>query len=294
MKSRRHQMRRNEPLPAGVVRVDRATMWGNPFRADRIDRVALEAGAQTAAQAFDLWLNGHPGLAHIEPDRRTAILARIGILHGKDLACWCPPDLPHGYCHADFLLARSRNAEPTIGDALGRPEGVPTIALSVRQPWAWALIYGGKDVENRTEASVRMGGMRKQVGKRISIHAAKGMTREEYEDASESIAYMSGGRAQCPPAAELLRGGIIGTAVLASVVDRHTSKWFCGPRGLCLTHPEPAPFIGASGELGMFSWSPNFAQPESPAKWMRLSEPVALPVEATTAEPRDLFAEKVT
>lgn len=37
MNPRRHQMRRNEPLPAGVVRVDRATMWGNPFRADRID-----------------------------------------------------------------------------------------------------------------------------------------------------------------------------------------------------------------------------------------------------------------
>ena len=23
-------------------------------------------------------------------------------------------------------------------------------ALSVRQPWAWAIIYAGKDVENRT------------------------------------------------------------------------------------------------------------------------------------------------
>jgi hypothetical protein len=26
----------------------------------------------------------------------------------------------------------------------------PTVkALTIRQPWAWAVIYGGKDVENR-------------------------------------------------------------------------------------------------------------------------------------------------
>jgi len=24
------------------------------------------------------------------------------------------------------------------------------IALSIQQPWAWAIIHGGKDVENRT------------------------------------------------------------------------------------------------------------------------------------------------
>ena len=59
------------------------------------------------------------------------------------------------------------------------------MALSVRQPWAWALIHGGKDVENRTEMAVRNGGMRAQVGKRIAVHASKGMTREEYESARE-------------------------------------------------------------------------------------------------------------
>ena len=283
--TRRHQMRRNEPLPAGVVRVDRATMWGNPFRADRIDQVALEAGAQTAAQAFGLWLNGHPGLAHIEPDRRTAILARIGILHGKDLACWCPPDLPHGYCHADFLLVRARDAEPTIGDALGRPDDVPAMAYSVRQPWAWALIHGGKDCENRTEMAIRNGGVRAQIGKRIAIHAGKGMTRAEYESAADFMISCAVG---CPDPADLLRGGIIGTAFLASVVNEHTSKWFFGPRALCLIRPEPVPFIGAPGQLGMFPWSPNFAQPEQPAKWMRSSEPDLLPTSATQPLPAEL------
>ena len=266
---RRHQMRRNETLPLGVVRVDRATMWGNPFRSDRPNPVAAKI-ADTAAQAFKLWLDGHPDLASVEPDRRAAILSRIGILHGKDLACWCPADVPAGWCHADVLLALAQDAEPTIGDVLGRPDGVPSMALSVRQPWAWALIYGGKDVENRSEMAVRNGGMRKQVGKRIAIHASKGMTREEYEGARD---FMTEVGVACPAAADLLRGGIIGTAFLASIVSEHTSPWFFGPRGLCLIRPEPTPFIGASGELGMFPWGPNFAQPERPAKWMQSSAP---------------------
>lgn len=281
--TKRHQLKRDTPLPRDVVRVDRATMWGNPFRADKPEPAALAAGAETAAQAFRLWLEGHPDLVQIEVERRAAILARMGLLHGKDLACWCPADAP---CHADVLLDKARSAEPTIGDALGRPEGVPRTALSVRQPWAWALIYGGKDVENRTEASVRMGGMRAHIGKRIAIHASKGMTREEYDSAKGFMATIG---VECPAAADLLRGGIIGTAYVASVVAEHTSPWFFGPRALCLIHPEPTPFIGAQGDLGMFPWSPNFAQPDAPARWMLPQQPkLTATVERMLPEP-DLF-----
>ena len=35
----------------------------------------------------------------------------------------------------------------------------PNKALSVRQPWAWAIIHGGKDIENRVTRAVTMGGM---------------------------------------------------------------------------------------------------------------------------------------
>lgn len=245
-----------------AVRVDRATMWGNPFRADRPTPATIASGARSAAEAYALWLDGHPALADVEPERRTAILKGMGLLHGKDLACWCGE---HAACHADVLLRRAAVAEPSIGDPLGRPDNVPRIALSVRQPWAWAIIYAGKDVENRSEAAVRNGGMRAQIGKRIAIHAAKGMTRNEYQSAVEFMASLGVG---CPDADNLERGGIIGTAYFASVVDKHTSPWFCGPRALCLIHPEPLPFIGASGELGMFAWSPNFAHRVPPAMWM--------------------------
>lgn len=42
--------------------------------------------------------------------------------------------------------------------------------LSVRQPWAWALLHAGKDVENRTWAPSP-----KQLkpGERLAIHASK-------------------------------------------------------------------------------------------------------------------------
>ena len=57
------------------------------------------------------------------------------------------------------------------------PPDLPPIALSVWQPWAWAIIHGGKDIENRSEGAVRSGGM---VPGRICIHAATGLKEEEY------------------------------------------------------------------------------------------------------------------
>ncbi len=29
------------------------------------------------------------------------------------------------------------------------------LAISIRQPWAWAVIRAGKDVENRTEGAAK-------------------------------------------------------------------------------------------------------------------------------------------
>lgn len=46
---------------------------------------------------------------------------------------------------------------------------LPDIAVSVRQPWAWAIIHAGKDIENRSLAAVKHG----MKPGRIAIHAAK-------------------------------------------------------------------------------------------------------------------------
>ena len=88
---------------------------------------------------------------------------------------------------------------------------IPKLALSVRQPWAWAIIYAGKDIENRSWQAVNHG--LRQRG-RIAIHASKGMTREEYEEAS---AFMLGLDIECPAPCDLLRGGIVGSVEVIDV-----------------------------------------------------------------------------
>ena len=50
---------------------------------------------------------------------------------------------------------------------------LPPLALSVRQPWAWAILHGGKVIENRSLGAIRAGNM---VPGHICLHAAAGMT----------------------------------------------------------------------------------------------------------------------
>lgn len=52
-------------------------------------------------------------------------------------------------------------------------------AITVRQPWAWAIIHAGKDIENRSWKTKTRG--------RVAIHAASGMTHAEYEEGCKSI-----------------------------------------------------------------------------------------------------------
>src|SRR4051812_33154950 len=79
--------------------VDRSTAFGNPFRADAH---TPEAHAVVVG-LFRRWLAGEdfPEADGATPERRAALLARLGELRGLNLACTCAPELP---CHADVLL----------------------------------------------------------------------------------------------------------------------------------------------------------------------------------------------
>ena len=140
--------------------------------------------------------------------------------------------------------------------------GLPELALSVRQPWAWAIIHAGKPLENRSGKAISF--MLPICGMR-AIHASKRMTQDEYANAAEFIAEQG---FICPPARELQRGGIIGTVHVTGVVRESDSSWFFGPRALVLDRPLPCEFIGAAGALGYFKWQPNGASPEAPNRWM--------------------------
>ncbi|WP_449408020.1 DUF4326 domain-containing protein [Microbacterium maritypicum] len=80
-------------IPANTVVVSRPSKWGNPWI------ILLPGGRSLMVQRFREMLNtdteardafGYPSDEEIRTE-----------LAGKNLACWCPLDLP---CHADVLL----------------------------------------------------------------------------------------------------------------------------------------------------------------------------------------------
>jgi hypothetical protein len=105
-------------------------------------------------------------------------------------------------------------------------------ALSVRQPWAWAIFYAGKDIENRSYKI-------KNCPETIAIHVA---TRRD------SLDKLPSGVSR-PRLEDLVTGVIIGVVDVVEVVDRHESKWFTGPLGWVLRNPrvltEPIEYTGA-------------------------------------------------
>jgi hypothetical protein len=119
------------------------------------------------------------------------------------------------------------------------------IALSIRQPWAWAILHAGKDIENRGWSTNFRG--------RFYLHAAKGMALTEYE---EFIAFtqdrFSAPEVASPSREDLLFGGIIGEAELADCVREHASPWFVGKYGFVLRNAKPLPFRPLKGSLGFF------------------------------------------
>lgn len=116
-------------------------------------------------------------------------------------------------------------------------------ALSVRQPWAWLIVNGWKNIENRTWSTTVRG--------RILIHAAKGMTRGDYESCLLFIA-ASGMSVPVPAFEDLDRGGIVGETTMLDCVPQHHSEWFTGPWGFVLDESYPHLFMPCKGSLGFF------------------------------------------
>lgn len=127
---------------------------------------------------------------------------------------------------------------------------LPQKAISIRQPWAWAIINAGKDVENR-DWPTRFRGP-------VCIHAAKGMTRYEFDS------FVGFARAMfrngdwtgdlIPERNALSRGGIVGVAEIVDCVETSASPWFFGRYGFVIRNARPVEFIPVKGALGFFDW----------------------------------------
>ena len=112
-------------------------------------------------------------------------------------------------------------------------------ALSIRQPWAWLIVHGPKDVENRTWSTDYRGP--------LLIHAGKTFERDAWEWLRREYPEI-----YLPPISAFHRGGIVGRCEIMDVVDASPSRWFTGPVGFVLHHREPLPFTPYRGQLGLF------------------------------------------
>lgn len=109
-------------------------------------------------------------------------------------------------------------------------------AISIKQPWAWAIFHG-KDVENRSWATKFRG--------ELLIHAGQKTDQEGGDWIIKRFPDL------LPVGAEilLLTGGIIGKVTMTGCVIHSSSPWFFGPYGFTFENPilfkEPIPFKGA-------------------------------------------------
>lgn len=122
-------------------------------------------------------------------------------------------------------------------------------ALSIRQPWAWLIVNGFKDIENRDWPT--------RLRDPIMIHASKGMTRDEYEDCLDACHMVSLTKpfpagTRFPAFSALERGGIVGIAEIADCVTASESPWFFGRYGFVIRNGRPLPFTPCKGALGFF------------------------------------------
>lgn len=116
-------------------------------------------------------------------------------------------------------------------------------ALSIRQPWAWAIIHAGKDIENRTWHHWFRG--------TLLIHASSSCTREEYEHAKRQIESII--NRPIPPLKEMFMGGIIGKVLMTGCTTKSDSPWFGGPIGFEFKDATPLPYFRCRGHLGFFN-----------------------------------------
>jgi hypothetical protein len=113
-------------------------------------------------------------------------------------------------------------------------------AISIQQPWAWAIVHAGKDVENRTWNTRYRGP--------LAIHASATLQPD--------CAWPLG--TPRPDKNVLQLSAIIGVVDFVDVVTRSASKWFSGPFGFLLANPRslfrPVP---CKGDVGVWTIPPD-------------------------------------
>lgn len=116
-------------------------------------------------------------------------------------------------------------------------------ALSIKQPWAWLIANGFKDIENRSWHTDFRG--------KFFIHAplkpmAFDLLRIQKMLSAEDYKYFASQLNNIPI------GGIVGIADITDCVKEHDSKWFEGHYGFVIKNAQPLTLIPHKGQLKFF------------------------------------------
>lgn len=116
-------------------------------------------------------------------------------------------------------------------------------ALTIKQPWAWAIARGLKVIENRDWKPTA-----RAMGQWVAIHAGKSFDRKGWDEFAQIMASIHQPQ---PDSADFQYGAVIAVARLHEVVAQSDDPWFSGEFGWVLTDiqalPEPVPCRGALG-----------------------------------------------
>lgn len=95
--------------------------------------------------------------------------------------------------------------------------------LTIRQPWAWLIVNGIKDVENRTWKTNRRG--------MFYIHAAKASSMKDYKLATQMLCEVYGDNHDVlmPPLKNMPHGGIVGSAEIVDCTKETDNPWHFSP-----------------------------------------------------------------
>lgn len=119
-------------------------------------------------------------------------------------------------------------------------------ALSIRQPWAWLIVNGHKDIENRDWPTNFRG--------ELLVHAGQTMARRYYDATCEELLHAGLLPANMPAYEALERGGFVGWTRVIDCCEAHPSPWKQDhSHGFVLRDRRTMTFLPWKGQLGFFN-----------------------------------------
>lgn len=181
--------------------------------------------------------------------KETAVIQALESI-GPDtaLVCWCAPKS----CHAEVIIAAAEWWQQRTAEA--QCTEIITVALSIRQPWAWLITRPDLSDEERAEGYEN--GRVKDIENRdwrtnhrgwFFVHAAQKFDHVGYRYILARYPDI-----RLPASSDFERGGIVGQANLVDVVEESKSRWFIGQYGFVLRGARPLPFTPCRGKLNFF------------------------------------------